>query len=398
MSASPQSIANRLGAPLDRALVRYAGSPVHRFLRWWAGELGGMLPMRWRALFAEGHARVLYAGVGSALELRIEEAGRESLLASIPLDVDADMSARINAALGPNRVERPRWLLLPGGQVLRRQIALPAAATERLREVVAHELDRQTPFRADQVAYDCRVLSVDAASKMAQVELLVLPKDKLDAALAPLGPLAARLSGVDARDAEGRSLRCNLLPLERRQPIDRGRLWMNLGLAAIALIALLFALNQMLDNRRNAVEHLEAEAAARHQQARLVGALVKQLEEASAGANFLAQTRATKPPMLAVLADVSARIPDNTWLERFSEQDGQIYLTGQSTDAAGLVAKLQASKLLRSPALSGSVQPDALSKRDRFTLVAELAGPPANGSSAKGSSANGAAHAQPFPP
>jgi len=77
--------------------------------------------------------------------------------------------------------------------------------------------------------------------------------------------------------------------------------------------------------------------------------------------------------MLAVLADISARIPDNTWLERFTEQDGQIYLTGLSSDAAGLVAKLQASPLLRSPALSGSVQPDAQYKRDRFTLAATLA-------------------------
>jgi len=391
------SIANRLGAPLDRARTRYVGSPLHRFLHWWGGELAGMLPLRWRTLFAEGHARVLYASVGNVLELRVEEAGREVLLDSIPFDVDADMPARIDAKLGPNRVERPRWLLLPPGQVLRRQMSLPAAATERLREVVAHELDRQTPFRADQVAYDCRVLSVDAASKIAQVELLVLPKDKLDAALAPLGVLATRLSGVDARDAAGKSLRCNLLPPERRQPIDRGKLWLNMGLAAVALIALLFALNQMLDNRRNALERLEAEVAARHQQARLVGALAKQLEEASAGANFLAQTRATKPPMLAVLADVSARIPDNTYLERFSEQDGQIYLTGLSSDAAGLVAKLQASKLLRSPALSGSVQPDALTKRDRFTLVADLAGTRKAQSSSNGSSSNGAANAS-FPP
>lgn len=393
-----QSIADRLGAPLDRARTRYAGSRLQRFLRWWGGELASMLPTRWRVLFAEGHARVLYANIATALELRIEEAGRETLLASVPLDADADIAARIDAALGPNRVERPRWLLLPGGQVLRRQISLPAAATDRLREVVAHELDRQTPFRADQVAYDCRVLSIDAANKIAQVELLVLPKDKLDAALAPLGPLATRLSGVDARDAEGRPLGCNLLPLERRQPIDRRRLWLNLGLVVVALVALLFALNQMLDNRSNAVERLESAVAARHEQARLVGTLAKQLEEASAGANFLAQTRAAKPPMLAVLADISARIPDNTWLERFSEQDGQIYLTGQSTDAAGLVAKLQASKLLRSPALSGSVQPDALTKRDRFTLVAELAGSPGKGPSPNGSSSNGAANAQPLPP
>lgn len=371
--ATPSSIASRLSAPLDRARTRYARSPLQQFLRWWGGELASMLPASWRALFAEGQARVLYVAAPGTLELRLEESGRDTLLASIPLDADADISARIDAALGTNRAERPRWLLLPGGQVLRRRITLPAAATERLREVVAHELDRQTPFRVDQVAYDCRVLGVDAASKMAQVELLVLTRDRLDAALAAIGPLANRLSGVDARDAEGRALRCNLLPPERRQARDPRALWMHLGLAAIALFALLFALTRMLDNRRVAVAQLEAEVAARHEQARVVGALSKQLEQASDGANFLGRTRAAKPPMLVVLADVSARVPDNTYIERFTEQEGQIYLTGLSGDAAALVAKLQASKLLRSPALSGSMQPDALSKRDRFTLVADLA-------------------------
>lgn len=378
--ATPQSIVNRLSAPIERARSRYARSPVQQFLRWWGGELASMLPASWRSLFAEAQARVLYVVAPDALELRLEEAGRDALLASIPLDGDADIAAQIDIALGANRVERPRWLLLPGGQVLRRRIALPAAATERLREVVAHELDRQTPFRADQVAYDCRVLGIDAVSKMAQVELLVLTRERLDAALAPLGPLANRLSGVDARDAEGRALHCNLLPPERRQARDRRALWLHLGLAAIALIALLFALDQMLDNRRAAMTKLEAQVDVRHRQARLVGALSKELEQASEGANFLNNTRAEKPPMLAVLADITARVPDTTYIERFSEQEGQIYLTGLSADAAGLVAKLQASKLLSSPALSGSVQPDALSKRDRFTLVAELVGTHPKGS------------------
>jgi general secretion pathway protein L len=368
------SIADRLGAPLGRARLLYANSPLRQFLRWWSGELASLLPTTWRALFAEGQARVLYVVAAETLELRLEEADREVLLASLPFEAVPNLLEQVDARLGTNRADRPRWLVLPGGQVLRRRILLPAAATERLREVVAHELDRQTPFRADQVAYDCRVLSVDAASKMAQVELLVLPKDRLDAALAPLGPLARRLTGVDARDAEGQPLRCNLLPPERRQPPDHRRLWLNLGLAAIGLFALLFALNQMLDNRREAVARLEAAVAVRHEQARRVAVLEKQLDEASEGASFLARTRASKPPMLAVLAEVTARIPDNTYLERFSEQDGQIYLTGLSSDAAGLVGRLQASRMLRAPALSGSVQPDALTHRDRFTLVAELSG------------------------
>jgi general secretion pathway protein L len=384
-----QTMADRLSAPLERVRMRYERSPLSTFLRWWGGELASMLPRSWRALFAEGQARVFYVIGADALELRLEqaEAGCNTLLASIPLASEGDpgsipgqvLSAQVDTTLGANRGDRPRWLLLPGGQVLRRRIALPAAATERLREVIAHELDRQTPFRADQVAYDCRVLGVDPVSKMAQVELLVLPKDKLDAALAPLGPLANRLSGVDARDEEGRPLNCNLLPPERRQPRNRRMLWLHVGLAAIALIALVFALSQMLDNRRAAVAGLEAQVAARHEQARQVGTLSRQLDQASDSSNFLVRARAEKPPMLAVLADISARIPDTTWLERFSQQDRQLYLTGLSSDAASLVVKLQASPLLRTPALSGSVQPDAASKRDRFTLVAELAGTPLKG-------------------
>ncbi len=376
-----QSLTDRLGAPLERARARYARSPLHQFMRWWWGELASLFPASWRTLFAEGQARVLYVVEHDVLQLRIEEGGREVLLASIPLGTDRDLSAQVDAALGAHRVERPRWLLLPGAQLLRRRITLPAAAIERLRDVVAHELDRQTPFRADQVVYDSRVLGVHDASQMAQVELLVLPKDRLEAALTPLGALADELSGVDVRDANahdrpGSPLHCNLLPLDRRRSPDRRALWLHLGLAAIAAIALLFALERTLDNRSAALAQLESIVAAQHRQARLVGALGKQLEESADGANFLARTRAAKPPMLAVLTDVSARIPDNTYLERFSEQEGQVYLTGQSTDAPSLVAKLQSSTLLRAPALSGSVQTDAATKRDRFTLVAELASAP----------------------
>jgi general secretion pathway protein L len=180
---------------------------------------------------------------------------------------------------------------------------------------------------------------------------------------------------------------CNLLPPERRQARSHRGLWLNLGLAAIALIAMGFALGQILDNRSQAVTKLEGEVARRHDQARVVIALTKQLDDALAGANFLARKRAEEPPILAVLADVSTRIPDNTYLERFSEQDGQIYLTGLSTDAAGLVAKLQASPLLRSPALSGSVQPDPAAKRDRFTLAAALASKPSTALDAGGAHA-----------
>ena len=45
-------------------------------------------------------------------------------------------------------------------------------------------------------------------------------------------------------------------------------------------------------------------------------------------------------------------------------------LSGQSNQAAKLVEILQGSGLLRNPALSGPIQPDARTQKDRFNITA----------------------------
>ena len=48
-------------------------------------------------------------------------------------------------------------------------------------------------------------------------------------------------------------------------------------------------------------------------------------------------------------------------------------LIGLSSEASSLVQRLEGSKLWRAPALTGALQPDPRSGKDRFTLTAELA-------------------------
>jgi general secretion pathway protein L len=71
--------------------------------------------------------------------------------------------------------------------------------------------------------------------------------------------------------------------------------------------------------------------------------------------------------------ELSRRLPDTTYLEKVAVEDDHVLLIGLSPEASGLVARLEGSHLWTSPALTGALQPDPRTHRDRFTLTADLA-------------------------
>ena len=265
-----------------------------------------------------------------------------------------------------------RWLLLPVAQVLRRVLPLPAAAEPRLREVLAFELDRQTPFTADQVTYQGRVLSRDPATQQMQVELWVLPRSRLDAELRALGPFGEGLAGIDVVAPDGTRHGLDLLPVSGQVRRMDAAARLNAALAAVAVVCLFGALAMALHNRGVRLEAFKREVAAANDAARQARIVRNQLETSAAAANFLATRRAEAPTMLEVLDDLTRRIPDDTSLDKLAINDGKLVVVGQSRAAPALVGLLQESPGLRSPALSGAVQADPRTGRDRFTLTAQV--------------------------
>jgi general secretion pathway protein L len=174
--------------------------------------------------------------------------------------------------------------------------------------------------------------------------------------------------------ADGEPMGVNLLPSESRRSGRAPHRGLHWGLASIAVLALVFAAWQMLDNRRAAADAFEAQMESRSVEARRVSAKRQQLVELTQGVITLDQTRASRPTTVEVLDEVTRRLPDNTYLEKLSIEGQRLLLIGLSPEASGLVARLQDSPLWRNPALSGALQPDARSRLDRFTLTAELTG------------------------
>jgi general secretion pathway protein L len=257
--------------------------------------------------------------------------------------------------------------------VLQRNLSLPAAAEENLRQVLAFEMDRQTPFKADQIYFDSRVTGRDASGRNVLVELVLLPRAQLDQEIAALPAGASALDGVDAwRAAPGGDRRqINLMPQERRARRRDMRLPLNLGLAALVLALLFVNMDESLTNRADAVESMRAEVEKSNVEARQVATLRKTLADSVAGANFLSDKKRNSPLTVAVLDDLSRRLPEDTFLERLQIENGEIQLQGQAKEAAKLIALLSSSACLGDPRLQGQIQPDARTGKERFQITAD---------------------------
>ncbi|WP_222565699.1 PilN domain-containing protein [Novilysobacter antarcticus] len=372
MSQPGSTFGDRLGRMGTRVVPGVGG-----YLSWWGRSLAAWLPPSVRQTLGLGRGRLLLQIDQAEVQLRRQRDDALIDIERLPLPALVARSRvgedPLAALLGPRLGELPRWLMLPAASSLTRRISLPSSALERLRDVVGFEIDRQTPFTADAVAFDARVRGRRESDGQLDVELVVVPRQLLDEQRTALGPLASGLAGIDVAGADGAPLGVNLLaPAERRQRRDPAATW-NVALAVVALLAVLALMWQLLENRRSAAVALEQTIASQAESGRRAAVQRQQLAAVMEGRVFLDRLRAERAPATEILDELTRRLPDSTYLEKLSINGDQLMLIGLSKQAAALIGELQGSDQWRSPALAGALQPDPESGRDRFTLTANLA-------------------------
>ncbi|MBL0164625.1 MAG: PilN domain-containing protein [Xanthomonadales bacterium] len=371
-----------LDRQLARLRTRLAKTPLPRFFSWWGSELLACLPLRWRRFFSGNSEALLLESAGDTILVLREREKAVSEFGRIAATATAEEQAAEFRAIRA-RIENPGLrtiLCVPESRALTRELTLPAAAEDNLRQVLTFEMDRQTPFKADQVYFDSRILARDPVSRSLRVELTVLPRTLLDPQLGAIAGGAAEFDGIDVRGegVAGSRRGINLLPLERRARRRDMRLPLNLGLAALIVILLVFNMSESLHNRAIGVETMQGEVEKAAAAARQVLELKKTLQDSINGANFLAEKKRQGPLLIALLDDLAYRLDDDTYLERLSIENNQIQLQGQAKNAAGLISVLTASPFLANPKLEGQIQPDPRTGKDRFTIVADPKGVPAD--------------------
>lgn len=376
---------------LDRVRRAWRGSPLPGFFGWWGGELAALLPASWRATFGSGNIWFLLEHDGDHWQLR--RAGTGEPLARWDADTDpAAQRALLDSAMqAVDREDRRLALTLPAAEVLRRQLSLPLAAANTLQQVGAFEMDRQTPFRVEQVHYAIRELPQPAPPGRLLAELVAVPRGVLDPLLAQLHAAGVRVDAVDIASGHDR-LGVNLLPTGQAPQHVSTRRRVNLALAAGCVVLLVLLLGQWLHNRQQVLAAMQAEVEAMRTEAQQVSALRQQWQDNAGAAGFLVQRKQRGVTQLAVLKELTERLPDTAWLERISvDNTGQLGFQGQSQQAAKLIDTLKGSDLITNPNFQGSIQPDPSTGKERFYMVAQLRQPTPAAAAAKPAAAASAA-------
>lgn len=339
---------------------------LREFWSWWSGELLGMLPGRLRELVGSGRQYLFLEIRGSDLAVCrggwAEADGKEQRIYPMTGGIPPTLSSGVSQVV----------LVLPGGKVLAKTINLPLAAEENLREVLAFEMDRLTPFTADQVYYDHTVPARDTKKHTLTVDLVVAPRQALDEPFAALTGIGLHPDIVTALGGDARPLPVNLLHAHarRRRPLSARRL--NLLLGGLVLVLLATAVVLPLLYKSHMISVLEPLLNTASARAAAAQRLDEEIDHLLAKSRFLVEKKRTTPMLLHTLNELTRTLPDDTWLERLEVNGSDIQLIGVSESAAALIPLLESSPYFRNVRFRSPVTRAPLDNEERFHISTEI--------------------------
>ncbi len=346
-------------APLQRQL--------EAFWTWWITELTSLLPPNLQSALSQRDQRDFVEFDDDAFIVRRGTMSGNRKLSRVPLTVtersDIDMPADAKETM----------LLLPADKVLVKAMTLPLAAEENLREVLSFEMDRQTPFAADQVYYDCIVTSRNTKRKTLSVDLVLAPRTVVDELLDELANSGLRADILSTRDSSGTAmLPINLLPRRKRSNRNTAVRRLNATLVVMTVLLFITAITLPVLKKQQVLRELEPQLIAAVAQAESANELRQQVARLVAGSGHLVRKKQTGLSVLRTINELTRILPDHTWINRLDISETEVQLQGQSSSSAMLISLLEGSPVLKSVRFRSPVIRIPSTGQERFHLSAEI--------------------------
>lgn len=341
---------------------------------WWIAELSGMLPKSVRAALLQRVERLYLQPNGAELTTRRDTGESIQETGCYPLSATALRPEQAQELEELAERSREVVLCLPSDKVLVKTLTLPLVAEENLREVLGFEMDRQTPFTADQVYYDHLLTARNSKSSTLSLDLVVTPRQFLDELLTALEGIGFQPhQATICQEKSGQAQPVNLMPEQARKPkLDTAR-YLNLALGTLALVLMTGAIALPIMNKLHVIQELETRVELVTAKAEVTRRLREEVEQLSTDSLFLVEKKQATPLALEIINELTHLLPDDTWINRLDIKGLEVQIQGQSASAAALIPLIESSDQLHNPRFRSPVTRLPRTNTDRFNLSADMA-------------------------
>jgi general secretion pathway protein L len=351
--------------------------PVSAFLSWWLSELAAMVPARLLCLFRRRREQIVLELSDEELIIQRWSAETATEIGRIPMSGPGEAEQRalvqdVLASAGTRR--KGATLLLPPARALRKRLSLPAAAEENLHQVLSFEMDRQTPFRAEDVYFDHKIGARRGDLKRIDVELVVLPRITVDQAIERCSRLGLVPDVIGVAWPERHDPNTfNLLPKIGATTARRWSRRLAFGIGMMALGLLAATIYVPLERQRSLAEAFATEAEAAKQEAEGARQLREQIEQAIEQGRLIVLKKMERPSVIHVLDEITRLLGDDTWLIRLRFFGDEVQIFGYSSAASMLIRVIEDSLLFRDAQFRAPVTRDPGVDAERFHLAFKIA-------------------------
>ena len=342
---------------------------LNAIISWWLRQMLDLVPARWRGEAAgpPNALVVVWNEAAGGAELLTRREGKEASLGRFALD---EAGLRLARGLLGNRRAPAVVLRLPPGLLLERQVTLPLAAELGLERVVRFEMDRFTPFAAEDVYFSYTVRRRDRAQGRLMLDIALVPRARLGTVIEALAQLRLPPSLLEM---PGPGAEPRRIPLGKVDPRDER--WRQRGLVAAGVACVVLAIVAVglpFWRQMQASDAVEARIAELRPRVAQADALRQRMAASAEGHDVIGAERARVGDVLHTIATLTDLLADDTYLLGLTIQKRQVTLEGQSAAAAKLLTTLSTDPTIRNAAFAAPVTRSE-SGADLFSIKAEVA-------------------------
>ena len=342
---------------------------VREFFSWWFGQLAELLPRELRRSQLGAEDGLVITPIGplgqgvEAVAADLRRNGKETPLGHFAIGV-------VGLAELPRSGGRTTVLRLGQADVLSKTVSLPLAAERELDQVLAFEMDRETPFKSEELYWNHRIMAADRQNGRLSVRLLLLPKANLDPLLADLAAIGIQPRRVEIADGPDRG---SYVPLTGNgyhpHRASNRLLWPAAACCAALAIG---AVVTPFVRQELTIASLEREIKVSRTAAAEAESVRQEIDRLSGSASFIESERDKAGRPLVVLAATTRILPDDTYLTEMELRQRKLTLSGRSAGAARLIGALAADGEFRNPGFSAPVTRLEALRAELFTINAEV--------------------------